>query len=61
MKKIADTLLDQKMNRREFMLYLGGAFLALIGISGMIDALLKHPKTNESAEPGYGATFYGKQ
>ncbi len=49
------------MNRKEFLGYIGAALLAVVGVSGMIKALLHHNDTSSShaVAEGYGSTAYG--
>lgn len=50
------------MNRKEFLGYIGAAVLAVVGVSGMIKALLHHEggsKSSSSVGGGYGSTTYG--
>lgn len=50
-------LFDQKMDRKEFLIYLGLILLAITGISGFLKNLknISSPK----AEKGFGAKPYG--
>jgi Trp operon repressor len=56
--KIVDQVLQQKVTRREFLLYLGSTVLAITGVSGFLKNLSKqHPKGHSSF--GYGNSTYG--
>jgi len=63
-----DTLLQEKMDRKDFLKYAGGVVLAAIGITGMIRMLLgsrfvggdTHTAGNAKNEGGYGGSSYGK-
>ena len=66
MHKNLQAILEKEMNRREFLGYIGAAFLAVIGVSGFIKALTHHSGNASSsssflgrASDGYGATPYG--
>lgn len=63
-----DLILTQKMNRREFLVYLGLLFLTLSGIKGILNSLKKDfPKKSLTTIPktsfglgGYGGIKKGK-
>jgi len=67
-KEQLETLLQEKMDRKDFLKYAGGVVLAAIGITGMVRMLLgsrmltgdasSDDKTKSSG--GYGNSTYGK-
>jgi hypothetical protein len=61
MNKHLQTIVEKPMNRKEFLGYIGAAVLAVVGISGMVKALLHHNSSGSSqvVADGYGATAYG--
>jgi hypothetical protein len=61
MNKHLQTIVEKPMNRKEFLGYIGAALLAVVGVSGMIKALLHHNDTSSShaVAEGYGSTAYG--
>lgn len=62
MKQHLQAIMDKEMNRREFLGYIGAGILAVVGISGMIKALLSHDNRHQTAQivnHGYGSTAYG--
>ncbi len=61
MKQHVQAILEKPMNRKEFLGYIGAALLAVVGVSGMIKALLHHDggSSNRSVAEGYGAAAYG--
>lgn len=66
MHKNIQVIFEKEMNRREFLGYVGAAFLAVIGVSGIIKALTNHDvvsggsrKVLARVSDGYGATPYG--
>ena len=62
MGKNLQTVLDKKMDRREFFGLIGAAILALIGVTGMLESLLRASEGNHKHGPvqGYGSAGYGK-
>lgn len=65
MHKNIQTILEKDMSRREFLGYIGAAFLGVIGVSGILKALMSHEtggvtkRVASPAEFGYGSTPYG--
>lgn len=66
MHKNIQTILEKDMSRREFLGYVGAAFLGVIGVSGILKALMSHENhggvTKRVTSPvdfGYGSTPYG--
>lgn len=57
MKAQIEELFSKEMTRKEFLQHVGGAFLILIGISGLMQALLGSQKRKSTA--GYGSSAYG--
>ncbi|MDB5161776.1 MAG: hypothetical protein JWM52_284 [Candidatus Saccharibacteria bacterium] len=65
-KKQLDALLNQEMDRKNFLRYSGGIVLALIGVTGLVrillsskgvtPGLLEQPNNSH----GYGSSKYGK-
>lgn len=58
-------LMQQEVSRKDFLRYLGVAFLSLVGVAAMVQNLqnsLAGSKTtkNVSQAKGYGATAYGR-
>jgi hypothetical protein len=63
-KQVVSTALNTPMSRRQFILQLGAVFVALIGLSAVMDSLRRleghHAQTAQpSSVNGYGATPYG--
>lgn len=62
MNKHVQAIFEKPMNRKEFLGYIGAAILAVVGVSGMIKALLHHDSGSSAAQgvaSGYGSTAYG--
>ncbi|MDQ5972691.1 MAG: hypothetical protein QG553_850 [Patescibacteria group bacterium] len=64
MHKHIQAIFEKEMDRKEFLGYIGAGFLAAIGVSGMIKALLHHGASSTSqqsrgAASGYGSSAYG--
>ena len=58
--KYLQVILEKPMNRKQFLGYIGAALLAMVGVSGMIKALLHHESSNNrQVAEGYGSTAYG--
>lgn len=54
------TLLSREMTRRQFLLYVAGIVVGLIGITSFLDTLLKpQTKSRSSANGAYGGGAYG--
>ena len=52
-------LMSKEMDRKEFLKYSGGVLLAVIGISGLLNTLLRLGGDHE-ARGGYGGRTYGR-
>lgn len=59
MKAQINALLNKEMTRKEFVQHIGAALLILIGISGLVNALLKQGGGTRRSTIGYGASAYG--
>jgi hypothetical protein len=65
-KSQLDTLLNQEMDRKNFLRYSGGILLALLGVTGLVRILLSSSKTNplvddtQKGPSGYGSSRYGQ-
>ncbi|MEO6109724.1 MAG: hypothetical protein ABIP50_01795 [Candidatus Saccharimonadales bacterium] len=65
-RKQLDTLLNQEMDRKNFLRYSGGIVLALLGVTGLIRILLSSSKTTSGlletpkGRHGYGSSKYGQ-
>lgn len=65
-KKQLDSLLNQEMDRKNFLRYSGGILLALIGVTGLVRILLSSKGVNTGLleQPksgrGYGSSKYGR-
>ena len=63
-----DALLQEKMDRKDFLKYAGTVALGVIGVTGLVRMLLGGrsltlPATNEAPKQqggGYGSSSYGK-
>lgn len=57
-----NTLLQQEVSRKEFLRYMGLAFLSLIGITGILNNLDKLSSKNAKQKEinGYGSSAYGR-
>lgn len=63
-----DALLQEKMDRKDFLKYAGTVALGVIGVTGLVRMLLGSrgligPNAEESSKPqgsGYGSSSYGK-
>jgi hypothetical protein len=56
-------LMSKEMDRKDFLKYSGGVLLAVIGVSGLLNTLLKlgNESTRDShVTSGYGGSSYGK-
>lgn len=65
-KKQLDSLLNQEMDRKNFLKYSGGILLAVLGITGLIRILMNSsrpgvtPEEQPQGPSGYGASRYGQ-
>ncbi|HEU4716087.1 MAG TPA: hypothetical protein VFS14_04640 [Candidatus Saccharimonadales bacterium] len=57
-KQIAQ-LMTKEMDRKDFLKYSGGVLLAVIGVSGLLNTLLRLGGDRES-RGGYGGSAYGR-
>ena len=62
-----DALLQEKMDRKDFLKYAGGVLLAAIGVTGVVRMLLGNrvlngviPSGDINKGSGYGKSRYGK-
>lgn len=54
-------LMSKEMSRKEFLKYGGGVLLAVVGISGLLNTLLRLGDDSDDNKPGgYGTSSYGK-
>jgi len=56
-------LMSKEMDRKDFLKYSGGVVLAVIGITGLLNTLLKLGGDSHGSGPsrgGYGGSSYGK-
>lgn len=57
-------LMSKEMDRKDFLKYSGGVFLAVVGVSGLLNTLLKlggeTPSDSSVGGSGYGGSAYGK-
>lgn len=58
MKNELENILQQKMNRKEFLQYVGSAILMILGVSSLLKALNIGQHAQKSTT-GYGASLYG--
>lgn len=58
MKNEMQELFSKEMTRKEFLQHIGAALLIMLGISGLIKALLGQQK-QPSSTVGYGVSAYG--
>lgn len=66
-KSQLDSLLNQEMDRKNFLRYSGGILLALLGVTGLVRILLSSShKSNplvddaQKRSTGYGSSRYGQ-
>jgi hypothetical protein len=52
-------LMSKEMDRKDFLKYSGGVLLAVIGISGLLNTLLRLGNERGS-QGGYGGSAYGR-
>lgn len=59
-QKSLQRLFEKKMDRKEFLLHIGAAVLAIIGVSGLLKNLISYnPRSRSQPSVGYGKTNYG--
>jgi hypothetical protein len=58
------SLMSKEMDRKNFLKYTGGVLLAVVGVTGLINTLLKlggePTESSESRKSGYGGNGYGQ-
>lgn len=59
MKSQITSLLDKKMDRADFLKYIGVGVLAMTGIAGAMRAFGISPTTNSNTTQSYGTSAYG--
>lgn len=62
MNKNLQTVLEKPMNRKQFLGYIGAAVLSVIGVTGMLKAIMhggSTPKISHNVKQGYGGSSYG--
>ena len=66
-KNQIDALLQEKMDRKDFLKYTGTVILGIIGITGLTRMLLgsrgfgpAEPEQNKQQGGGYGSSTYGR-
>jgi len=52
-------LMSKEMDRKDFLKYSGGVLLAVVGISGLLNTLLRLGGEQENPR-GYGGSSYGR-
>lgn len=58
-KQIAH-LMTKEMDRKDFLKYSGGVLLAVIGVSGLLNTLLRLGGDRDGKSGGYGGSAYGR-
>lgn len=53
-------LMSKEMSRKDFLKYGGSVLLALVGITGLINALTQMSGTQSTKKNGYGDNPYGR-
>jgi len=53
-------LMSKEMDRKDFLKYSGGVLLAVIGVSGLLNTLLRLGGDHGSTRGGYGGRTYGR-
>lgn len=53
-------LMSKEMDRKDFLKYGGGVLLAVLGISGLLNTLLRLGGDRGSSKGGYGGSAYGR-
>ncbi len=62
MKQELDTLLNKKMDRKDFLKHVAIAVVALTGVGALLKTLAPAPKQAPAvSHNGYGASVYGGQ
>ncbi|HEY5695380.1 MAG TPA: hypothetical protein VIQ80_00945 [Candidatus Saccharimonadales bacterium] len=58
-KKRITQLLAKEMNRKDFLKYSGGVLLAAVGVTGLLNTLLRLGGEDDK-KGGYGTSAYGR-
>lgn len=54
------SVLDKELNRKEFLIYIGTLLLTVVGVSGLMKAIIDPLKSSQSSTSnGYGQSVYG--
>jgi hypothetical protein len=53
-------LMSKEMDRKDFLKYSGGVLLAVIGVSGLLNTLLRLGGDQQDNPRGYGGSSYGR-
>jgi hypothetical protein len=53
-------LMTKEMDRKDFLKYTGGVVLAVIGVTGLMNTLMKLGGGDNHQSGGYGGSAYGK-
>jgi hypothetical protein len=53
-------LMSKEMDRKDFLKYSGGVLLAIIGVSGLLNTLLRLGGDRSDSHGGYGGRSYGR-
>ena len=59
MENILHKILAKKMDRREFLIFLGAVSLSFIGLPHILESVTKVLKIAKPATKGYGSSPYG--
>jgi uncharacterized protein (DUF927 family) len=58
-QKNLQQLFDKNMTRKEFLGHIGGGFLVLIGVKGLMNHFLGESSGSQNLGGGYGSSRYG--
>lgn len=53
-------LMSKEMDRKDFLKYSGGVFLAVIGVTGLLNTLMRLGGDQHGTRGGYGGSSYGR-
>ncbi len=53
-------LMNKEMDRKDFLKYSGGVLLAVVGVTGLLNTLLRVGGEDSSPKSGYGSSAYGR-
>lgn len=53
-------LMNKEMDRKDFLKYSGGVLLAVVGVTGLLNTLLRLGGDDSSQKGGYGSSAYGR-